>query len=98
MPTNHMKIDLIAGARSNFVKIAAIIHAIENSNSNIGYRLIHTGQHYDEVLSGSFFKDLDLPEPDINLGTGSGSQAEQTSNIMVAYEPVLIQKKLTYAW
>jgi UDP-N-acetylglucosamine 2-epimerase (non-hydrolysing) len=88
-----MKIDLIAGARPNFVKIAALIYAVENSENNIEYRLIHTGQHYDEALSGSFFKDLELPEPDINLGVGSGSQAEQTAAIMIAYEKMLLEKK-----
>lgn len=84
-----MKIDLIAGARPNFVKIASLIHAIQQSSLNIDFRLIHTGQHYDEALSGSFFKQLDLPNPDINLGIGSGSQAEQTAAIMIAYERVL---------
>jgi UDP-N-acetylglucosamine 2-epimerase (non-hydrolysing) len=84
-----MKIDLIAGARPNFVKIAALIHAIQQSSANTHFRLIHTGQHYDEALSGSFFKQLELPDPDINLGVGSGSQAEQTAAIMIAYEKVL---------
>lgn len=84
-----MKIDLIAGARPNFVKIAALIHAIKNTSIKIDFRLIHTGQHYDEALSGSFFKQLELPNPDINLGIGSGSQAEQTAAIMIAYERVL---------
>lgn len=84
-----MKIDLIAGARPNFVKIAALIHAIKNTSVKIDFRLIHTGQHYDEALSGSFFKQLKLPNPDINLGIGSGSQAEQTAAIMIAYERVL---------
>jgi len=88
-----MKIDLIAGARPNFVKIAAIINAIENSEHSINYRLIHTGQHYDTALSGSFFKDLELPNPDINLRAGSGSQAEQTAAIMIAYEKVLEKEK-----
>jgi UDP-N-acetylglucosamine 2-epimerase (non-hydrolysing) len=84
-----MKIDLIAGARPNFVKIAALIHAIKTKSNKISFRLIHTGQHYDEALSGSFFKQLELPNPDINLGIGSGSQAEQTAGIMLAYEKVL---------
>jgi UDP-N-acetylglucosamine 2-epimerase (non-hydrolysing) len=88
-----MKIDLIAGARPNFVKIASIIHAIQQSSSKIDFRLIHTGQHYDEALSGSFFKQLELPNPDINLGVGSGSQAEQTAAIMIAYEKVLQENK-----
>lgn len=93
MPLTKMKIDLIAGARPNFVKIAALIHANREIGNPLDFRLIHTGQHYDEALSGSFFKDLELPESDINLGTGSGSQAEQTSAIMMAYEKVLLEKK-----
>ncbi len=88
-----MKIDLIAGARPNFVKIASLINAIQQSSSKIDFRLIHTGQHYDEALSGSFFKQLKLPKPDINLGIGSGSQAEQTAAIMMAYEKVLQENK-----
>lgn len=88
-----MKIDLIAGARPNFVKIASIIYAISNKATKISFRLIHTGQHYDEGLSGSFFKQLNLPPPDINLGIGSGSQAEQTAAIMIAYEKVLQENK-----
>ncbi len=88
-----MRIDLIAGARPNFVKIASLIHAIHQSSSKINFRLIHTGQHYDEALSGSFFKQLKLPNPDINLGIGSGSQAEQTAAIMIAYEKILQEYK-----
>ncbi len=88
-----MNIDLIAGTRPNFVKIAAIIHAIENYGENISYRFIHTGQHYDESLSGIFFKDLQLPDPDFNLGVGSGSQAEQTAAIMTSYERLILINK-----
>lgn len=88
-----MKIDLITGARPNFVKIASLIHAIQQSSSKIDFRLIHTGQHYDEALSGSFFKQLELPNPDINLGIGSGSHVEQTAAIMIAYEKVLQESK-----
>ncbi len=88
-----MKIDLIAGARPNFVKIAAIIHAFNKSDHHFEYRLIHTGQHYDESLSGGFFKDLKIPNPNINLDVGSGSQAVQTGAIMMAYEQVLIKEK-----
>ncbi len=87
--TPIMKIDLIAGARPNFVKIASLIHAIETSENRLEYRLIHTGQHYDEALSGSFFRELQIPSPHHNLGIGSGSQAEQTSAIMIAYEQLL---------
>ena len=88
-----MKIDLIAGTRPNFVKIVAIIHAIETYGPHIKYRFIHTGQHYDKNLSGNFFKDLEIPSPEINLQVGSGSQAEQTGAIMLAYENLLRKEK-----
>jgi len=91
-----MQIDLIAGARPNFMKIAPIIEAIEKAKAegkNIGYRLVHTGQHYDKKMSGSFFEELGIPEPDINLEAGSGTQAEQTATIMTRYEKVLMDKR-----
>lgn len=85
-----MKITLVAGARPNFMKIAPIIRAIHDSNSKgaktIVFRLVHTGQHYDEKLSQVFFTELGLPEPDVNLGAGSGTQAEQTARIMIEFE------------
>lgn len=88
-----MKIDIIAGARPNFMKIAPIIEAIELFNNNkLSYRLIHTGQHYDKKMSGDFFEQLGIPEPHINLEAGGGTQAEQTANIMVRYEKVLIKE------
>lgn len=88
-----MQLDLIAGARPNFVKLAALIHAIENSGREIKYRLIHTGQHYDENLSGSFFRQLNIPRPHFNMLVGSGSQAEQTAAIMIGYENLLKENK-----
>ncbi|MEO6837531.1 MAG: UDP-N-acetylglucosamine 2-epimerase (non-hydrolyzing) [Ginsengibacter sp.] len=91
-----MKIDLIAGARPNFMKIAPIIEAIERASSqgkNISYRLVHTGQHYDKKMSGNFFEELNIPDPHVNLGSGSGTQAEQTANIMVRYEKVLMEER-----
>jgi len=91
-----MIIDLIAGARPNFMKIAPIIDAAkarQRNGVNIHYRLIHTGQHYDQNMSASFFEQLGIPDPDINLGAGSGTQAEQTSTIMTGYEKVLQQKR-----
>ena len=88
-----MKIDLIAGARPNFVKIAAIIHAIKNSDKKFDYRLIHTGQHYDHNMSGSFFSDLNIPLPDITLESGSGTQARQTASIMTGYEDLVSKKR-----
>lgn len=90
------RIDLIAGARPNFMKIAPIIDALkaaEGQGGPLRYRLIHTGQHYDRSMSGSFFQDLGIPDPDINLEVGSGTQAEQTSAIMIAYERLLIKDK-----
>ena len=90
------RIDLIAGARPNFMKIAPIIDALnaaERRGGSLRFRLIHTGQHYDRAMSGSFFEELGIPDPDINLEVGSGTQAEQTAAIMVAYEKVLLKEK-----
>ena len=87
-----MKITIIAGARPNFMKIAPIIHAIQKAQSegkNIEYRLVHTGQHYDQKMSETFFEELNIPQPNINLGCGGGTQAEQTAHIMVAFEKEL---------
>ena len=89
-------IDLIAGARPNFMKIAPIIEALKDARTqgdSLDYRLIHTGQHYDRTMSGSFFEQLEIPEPDINLEVGSGTQAEQTAAIMVRYEKVLLERR-----
>ncbi|WP_405380751.1 non-hydrolyzing UDP-N-acetylglucosamine 2-epimerase [Maribacter sp. LLG6340-A2] len=87
------KITLIAGARPNFMKIAPIIHAIQKAQENgkdIAYRLIHTGQHYDKKMSGDFFEQLNIPDPDANLGAGGGSQSEQTASIMLGFEKELM--------
>jgi len=84
-------ITLIAGARPNFMKIAPVIHAIKNSNFSLQYRLVHTGQHFDEKMSHTFFKQLNIPEPDVNLNCGGGTQSEQTAAIMVAFEKELLQ-------
>lgn len=91
-----MKIDLIAGARPNFMKIAPIIDAIHKAQSdgkNIYYRLIHTGQHYDKNMSYDFFVELGIPEPHYNLGAGGGTQAEQTASIMIGFEKLLMKEK-----
>lgn len=88
-----MKITLVGGARPNFMKIAPIIHALDADTSTSGkitYRLVHTGQHYDEKLSQIFFDQLRIPPPDVNLGAGSGTQAEQTAKIMVEFEKDLV--------
>ena len=97
-----MKITLIAGARPNFMKIAALIHAIQAHNGlvderisglgeKISFRLVHTGQHYDKNMSDTFFEELGIPAPDVNLGCGGGTQAEQTAHIMVAFEKELLE-------
>ena len=88
-----MKITLIAGARPNFMKIAALIHAIQaaqQQRKNVQFRLVHTGQHYDKNMSDTFFEELGIPAPDVNLGCGGGTQAEQTAHIMVAFEKELL--------
>ena len=99
-----MHITLIAGARPNFMKIAALVHAIERFNEGLSvtgyglpgspkrveYRLVHTGQHYDKNMSDTFFEELGIPAPDVNLGCGGGTQAEQTAAIMIAFEKELM--------
>lgn len=87
-----MKLDIIAGARPNFMKIAPIIAELQKVTDSIQYRLIHTGQHYDKKMSGSFFEELGIPDPDVNLEVGSGSQAEQTARIMERYEALLLEQ------
>ena len=88
-----MLINIIAGARPNFMKIAPIINAVKQKSDegfDIKYRLIHTGQHYDKKMSGDFFEQLGIPEPDVNLGAGGGTQAEQTAVIMIGFEKELM--------
>jgi UDP-N-acetylglucosamine 2-epimerase (non-hydrolysing) len=89
-----MKITLIAGARPNFMKIAPIIQALQFAKvagKHIDFRLVHTGQHYDKKMSGDFFEQLNIPEPDANLEAGGGTQAEQTGAIMVRFEKELTE-------
>jgi UDP-N-acetylglucosamine 2-epimerase (non-hydrolysing) len=89
-----MKITIIAGARPNFIKIAPIINAIQKKQSEVKdliFRLVHTGQHYDKNLSDTFFEELNIPKPNANLEVKSGSQAEQTGAIMIAFEKELNQ-------
>src|SRR2546425_3627748 len=102
-----MKIVSVVGARPNFMKAAPIIAAINEHNKQlvsnsaeprerptdpIQHFLVHTGQHYDELMSGSFFRDLKLPTPDVHLGVGSGSHAVQTAEIMRKFEGVLLEE------
>ncbi len=90
-----MLIDIIAGARPNFIKISPIIDAIiaqRNAGIPIDFRLVHTGQHYDKKMSHDFFEQLNIPAPHYNLEAGSGTQAEQTGKIMIGYEKLLLEK------
>lgn len=87
-----LKIINIVGARPNFMKIAPIIKEMSH-RSQLESILVHTGQHYDEKMSDAFFADLEIPPPDINLEVGSGSHAEQTAKIMLAFEPVVLNYK-----
>jgi UDP-N-acetylglucosamine 2-epimerase (non-hydrolysing) len=93
-----MQIIIVVGARPNFMKIAPVISAIGKHNAvtdhmQIEYRLVHTGQHYDYEMSQVFFEDLRLPEPDIHLGLGGGTQTEQTAKIMLRLEEVFLDNR-----
>jgi UDP-N-acetylglucosamine 2-epimerase (non-hydrolysing) len=100
-----MKVLIVVGARPNFMKAAPIIAAIRAHNERaakeatssparaIQHVLVHTGQHYDQAMSDSFFADLNLPKPDVHLGVGSGTHASQTAEIMKKFEDVLLREK-----
>ena len=91
-----MKLTLVVGARPNFMKISPIIREIEKINKIekiIDYRLIHTGQHYDKIMSDDFFEQLQIPKPHLNLNCNGGLQSESTSCIMVEFEKELLLNK-----
>jgi UDP-N-acetylglucosamine 2-epimerase (non-hydrolysing) len=97
-----MKIMSVVGARPNFMKAAPILSAVRKHNNRVAsstaaeviqHVLVHTGQHYDQLMSDSFFADLELPKPDAHLGVGSGSHAAQTAEIMRRFEPVLLEER-----
>jgi len=88
----RLRIDLIAAARPNFMKIAPLFHALRKE-SWCSVRLVHTGQHYDKNMSDAFFRDLGLPSPGLHLGVGSGSHAEQTANVMLGYEAACVAER-----
>ncbi|MBW2052078.1 MAG: UDP-N-acetylglucosamine 2-epimerase (non-hydrolyzing) [Deltaproteobacteria bacterium] len=88
----RLKIHLISAARPNFMKIAPLYHALKNEPWAETV-IVHTGQHYDINMSDSFFADLELPNPDIHLGVGSGTHAEQTARVMMAYEKVCLEER-----
>jgi len=83
----------VVGARPNFMKIAPIMKALRAGPEPIPAKIVHTGQHYDEAMNKSFFADLGIPQPDINLEVGSGSHAVQTAEVMRRFEPVLDQEQ-----
>ena len=87
-----MKIILVAGARPNFMKIAPLMEAF-GKRDDVQTILVHTGQHYDEKMSDLFFRELGIPEPDVNLGVGSATHAVQTAEIMRAFEPIVVNEK-----
>jgi len=87
------RIFLIAGARPNFMKVAPIMRELAKHKDKFEAKLIHTGQHYDNGMSQVFFQELGIPEPDYNLGVGSGTHAEQTARIMVAFERVCMEDR-----
>ena len=84
-----IKILCVVGARPNFMKIAPIMRAFKNSQYDFQATLLHTGQHYDAAMKTAFFEQLHIPEPDIDLGVGSGSHTVQSAEIMLRFEPVL---------
>ncbi|MEK6286062.1 MAG: UDP-N-acetylglucosamine 2-epimerase (non-hydrolyzing) [Acidobacteriota bacterium] len=86
-----LRIINVVGARPNFMKIAPVLNEMRRRSNRIEPLLVHTGQHYDESMSDSFFEDLQIPRPDINLEAGSGSHSEQTACIMTAFEQVLLK-------
>ena len=86
-----MKVISVVGARPQFVKLAPIDRALRSAGHE--HVIIHTGQHYSPELSDALWADLGIPQPDLNLGVGSGSHAQQTAAVMRAFEPVLIDTK-----
>ena len=92
-PGEPIRILAVAGARPNFMKIAPLMHEFAKRPSRFEPILVHTGQHYDKAMSDSFFRDLGIPEPDVNLGVGSGSHGEQTAQVLTKIEQLLVERK-----
>src|SRR3954464_14383267 len=88
-----LKVINVVGARPNFMKVAPIVAAMKKCPDTFLPLVVHTGQHYDAAMSDSFFRDLDLPAPDVHLGVGSGTHAAQTAAVMTAFEPVLMKEQ-----
>src|SRR5688572_557934 len=90
--SNPAVIDLVAGARPNFMKLAPVVRALRG-RSDLRYRIVHTGQHYDEAMNDVFFAQLGIPAPDVHLEVGSGSHAVQTAKILERYEAHLLEQR-----
>jgi UDP-N-acetylglucosamine 2-epimerase (non-hydrolysing) len=88
-----LKVINVVGARPNFMKVAPIVAAMKQRPATFQPLVVHTGQHYDAAMSDSFFRDLELPQPDTHLGVGSASHAAQTAAVMERFEPVVLQEK-----
>src|SRR5918993_844428 len=88
-----LKVINVVGARPNFMKVAPIVAAMKRRPAKFQPLVVHTGQHYDAAMSDSFFRDLELPEPDTHLGVGSASHAAQTAAVMERFEPVVLAEK-----
>jgi UDP-N-acetylglucosamine 2-epimerase (non-hydrolysing) len=88
-----LKVINVVGARPNFMKVAPIVEAMRRRASAFAPLVLHTGQHYDERMSDAFFRDLGLPRPDVHLGVGSASHAQQTALVMQRFEPVVLEQK-----
>jgi UDP-N-acetylglucosamine 2-epimerase (non-hydrolysing) len=88
-----LKVINVVGARPNFMKVAPIVEAMRRRPSEFAPLVLHTGQHYDERMSDAFFRDLGLPQPDVHLGVGSGSHAQQTAAVMQRFEPVVLEQR-----
>jgi UDP-N-acetylglucosamine 2-epimerase (non-hydrolysing) len=88
-----LKVINVVGARPNFMKVAPVVEAMRGRASEFAPVVVHTGQHYDERMSDAFFRDLGLPRPDVHLGVGSASHAQQTAAVMQRFEPVVLEHK-----
>ncbi len=88
-----LKVINVVGARPNFMKVAPLVEAMKRREREFTPLVVHTGQHYDSMMSDAFFRDLDLPQPDLLLNVGSGSHAAQTAAVMERFEPVVLREK-----
>ncbi|HEX8503184.1 MAG TPA: UDP-N-acetylglucosamine 2-epimerase (non-hydrolyzing) [Pyrinomonadaceae bacterium] len=88
-----LKVINVVGARPNFMKVAPVVEAMRGRAAEFAPLVVHTGQHYDARMSDDFFRDLGLPSPDVHLGVGSGSHAQQTAAVMLRFEPVVLRER-----